>query len=75
MMSDFLIFVALIVVGAFFWQLRQMAELSRTVVEQSCKKQNVQLLAIAMESARPILVARQAFVGKQLLCSNLAPTV
>ncbi|GGQ34553.1 DUF3301 domain-containing protein [Shewanella litoralis] len=53
MMSDFLLIVALVVVGAFFWQLRQMAELSRRVAEQSCKKQNVQMLAIAMESARP----------------------
>ncbi|QIR14959.1 DUF3301 domain-containing protein [Shewanella aestuarii] len=53
MMSDFLLIVALVVVAAFFWQLRQMAELSRMVAEQACNKQKVQLLAVAMESARP----------------------
>lgn len=53
MMTDFLLIVALVVVAAFFWQLRQMAELSRMVAEQACNKQKVQLLAVAMESARP----------------------
>ncbi|UCX05177.1 DUF3301 domain-containing protein [Shewanella sp. HL-SH8] len=55
MMSDFLIMAALIVTAAFFWQLRNMAELSRVFAEQACGKQKVQLLAIAMESARPSL--------------------
>ncbi|MCL1143323.1 DUF3301 domain-containing protein [Shewanella gaetbuli] len=55
MMSDFLIMAALVVVAAFFWQLRTMAELSRVMAEQACRKQNVQLLAVAMESASPSL--------------------
>ncbi|MCE9685116.1 DUF3301 domain-containing protein [Shewanella sp. AS16] len=53
MMTDLLLILALVVLAAFFWQLRQMAELSRLFVEKECIKQNVQLLAIAMESARP----------------------
>ncbi|WP_394128743.1 DUF3301 domain-containing protein [Shewanella maritima] len=53
MMSDFLIIVALVVIGAFFWQLRQMAETSRVFAEQACNKQKVQLLSIAMINARP----------------------
>jgi hypothetical protein len=55
MMSDFILMVALVVLAAFFWQLRQMAELSRAFAERACQKQNVQLLAIAMTSARPSL--------------------
>lgn len=31
MMSDLLLIIALVVVAAFFWQLRQMAELSRKI--------------------------------------------
>ena len=53
MMTDFLLFAAVIVIVAFFWQLRQMAELSRVFADRECHKQKVQLLAIAMESARP----------------------
>ncbi|MEC4727036.1 DUF3301 domain-containing protein [Shewanella sp. D64] len=53
MMTDFLLFAAVIVIAAFFWQLRQMAELSRVFANRECQKQKVQLLAIAMESARP----------------------
>ncbi|WP_299787615.1 DUF3301 domain-containing protein [uncultured Shewanella sp.] len=53
MMSDFLLIVLLVVIAAFFWQLRQMAELSRIFAGRECQKQKVQLLAIAMESARP----------------------
>ena len=55
MMSDFLLIVALVVIAAFFCQLRNMAEVSRVIAEQACGKQNVQLLAIAMVSARPSL--------------------
>lgn len=55
MMSDLLLIIALVVTAAFFWQLRQMAELSRVFAEKECQKQRVQLLAIAMESARPSL--------------------
>lgn len=55
MMSDLLLIIALVIVAAFFWQLRQMAELSRVFAERECAKQKVQLLAIAMESARPSL--------------------
>ena len=33
MMTDFLLFAALVVVAAFFWQLRQMAEISRLPME------------------------------------------
>jgi len=55
MMSDFLLIVALVVIAAFFWQLRNMAEVSRVIAEQACGKQKVQLLAIAMVSARPSL--------------------
>ncbi len=53
MMTDFLMIAALVIIAAFFWQLRQMAELSRVFASSECKKQRVQLLAIAMESARP----------------------
>ncbi|WP_065188667.1 DUF3301 domain-containing protein [Shewanella woodyi] len=53
MMTDFLFFAAVIVIAAFFWQLRQMAELSRIFANRECLKQKVQLLAVAMESARP----------------------
>ncbi len=53
MMSDFILIVAVVVVAAFFWQLRQMAEISRRYAEKSCAGQKVQLLAIAMESAKP----------------------
>lgn len=55
MMSDLLFIIALVILAAFFWQLRQMAELSRTFAQSECSKQRVQLLAIAMESARPSL--------------------
>ena len=61
MMSDLLIVAALIAVAAYFWQLRQMAELSRTFVEQACKRQNVQLLSVAMESAKPSLGGHAGF--------------
>ena len=53
MMTDFLLIAVLVIIAAFFWQLRQMAELSRVFATSECKKQRVQLLAIAMESARP----------------------
>ncbi|MCG9696132.1 DUF3301 domain-containing protein [Shewanella sp. Isolate11] len=53
MMTDFLLIAALVVIIAFFWQLRQMAEISRRFANSECRKQKVQLLAIAMESARP----------------------
>lgn len=53
MMTDFLLIAALVIIAAFFWQLRQMAELSRLFASSECKKQRVQFLAIAMESARP----------------------
>lgn len=53
MMTDFLLIAGLVIIAAFFWQLRQMAELSRVFATSECKKQRVQLLAIAMESARP----------------------
>ncbi len=53
MMTDFLMIAALVVIIAFFWQLRQIAELSRPFARSECRKQRVQLLSIAMESARP----------------------
>ena len=53
MMTDVLLILAVGVIAAFFWQLRQMAEISRRFAERECQKQKVQLLAIAMESARP----------------------
>lgn len=55
MMTDLLIILALLVIAAFFWQLRYMAEQSRRFAERECRKQKVQLLAIAMESAKPSL--------------------
>ncbi|MBR9726778.1 DUF3301 domain-containing protein [Shewanella intestini] len=55
MMSDFLIIVAVVVIAAFFWQLRQMAELSKMFAEQSCAKQRVQFLSIAMVNAKPTI--------------------
>lgn len=53
MMTDFLLIAGLFVIAAFFWQLRQMAEISRVYASSECKKQKVQLLSVAMESARP----------------------
>ncbi|MGI2259605.1 DUF3301 domain-containing protein [Shewanella sp. GXUN23E] len=53
MMTDLLIILGLLVVAAFFWQLRQMAEQSRRFAEAECNKQKVQLLSVAMVSARP----------------------
>ena len=46
MMTDLLIILGLLVVAAFFWQLRQMAEQSRRFVETECSKQKVQLLSV-----------------------------
>ncbi|HCD15188.1 DUF3301 domain-containing protein [Shewanella sp.] len=62
MMTDFLLIAALVMIAAFFWQLRQMAELSRVFAERECQRQKVQMLAIAMESARP------SIGGKNGLC-------
>lgn len=53
MMTDLLLILTLLIIAAFFWQLRQMAELSRTFVEKECQKQHVQFIAIAQESAKP----------------------
>ena len=53
MMTDLLMILVLFVIVGFFWQLRQMAEHSKHFVENECIKQNVQLLAIAQESAKP----------------------
>ena len=55
MMSDFLLIALLVIIATYFWQLRNMAELCKIVAEKACKKQNVQLLSTAMESARPWL--------------------
>lgn len=54
-MTDLLFFIAVILIAAFFWQLRQMAELSRIFANKECQKQKVQLVAIAMEKARPCI--------------------
>ena len=54
-MTDLLFFIAVILIVAFFWQLRQMAELSRIFAYRECQKQKVQLLAIALETARPCI--------------------
>ncbi|NKF50231.1 DUF3301 domain-containing protein [Shewanella sp. WXL01] len=64
MMSDFLIIVAVVVIAAFFWQLRQMAELSKAYAEQSCGKQRVQFVSIAMLNASP------SIGGQTGLCWN-----
>ncbi|MBV7317325.1 DUF3301 domain-containing protein [Shewanella sp. NIFS-20-20] len=53
MMTDVLLMLAVAVIAAFFWQLRQMAEQARLFADKECQKQNVQLLAFAQESARP----------------------
>jgi len=55
MMTDLLLILGLILVAAFFWQLRQMAEISRLFAEKECRRQKVQLLDIAMLQARPTL--------------------
>ncbi|KFZ37195.1 hypothetical protein HR45_12345 [Shewanella mangrovi] len=55
MMTDFLMIAALVLIAAFFWQLRQMAEIARRYMERECARQRVQLVAIAMDAARPTL--------------------
>ncbi|MDF0534479.1 DUF3301 domain-containing protein [Shewanella yunxiaonensis] len=57
MMTDFLMMAGLVVIAAFFWQLRQMAEICRQFAEREVKRQRVQLLSVAMNSARPCLGA------------------
>ncbi|AZQ09822.1 DUF3301 domain-containing protein [Shewanella khirikhana] len=57
MMTDLLLLLGVALVAAFFWQLRQMAELARLFAEKECKRQKVQLLAVAQLSARPTLGA------------------
>jgi len=52
MMSDLLLIIALIVVAAFFWQLRQMAELSRIFAEKECCRQKVQPISWSYMDAR-----------------------
>ncbi|MGB0894490.1 MAG: DUF3301 domain-containing protein [Parashewanella sp.] len=53
MMIDLLLILTIFLIAAFFWQLRQMAEVSRKFAESEAKKQNVQVLSVAMISARP----------------------
>ncbi|MCL1057662.1 DUF3301 domain-containing protein [Shewanella gelidimarina] len=64
MMTDFLLIVAVVVIAAFFWQLRQMAEMSRTFATKECQKQKVQLLAIAQETAKPSFGGSTGFTWK-----------
>ncbi|MCH1919848.1 DUF3301 domain-containing protein [Shewanella sp. A3A] len=53
MMTDFLMIAALVLIAAFFWQLRQMAEIAKRFIERECSRQRVQFLAVAMDNARP----------------------
>ena len=62
MMTDLLLILGIFLVAAFFWQLRQMAETSRRFAERESSKQKVQLLSVAMASARP------SFGGSTGLC-------
>ncbi|MBM7073031.1 DUF3301 domain-containing protein [Shewanella sp. OPT22] len=55
MMTDLLLILGIALIAAFFWQLRQMAETSRRFSERESAKQRVQLLSVAMSSARPSL--------------------
>ncbi|WP_372872778.1 DUF3301 domain-containing protein [Shewanella sp.] len=55
MMTDLLLLLSVFLVAAFFWQLRQMAEIARLFSEKECNRQKVQLLAVAQLSARPTL--------------------
>ncbi|MCL1126677.1 DUF3301 domain-containing protein [Shewanella surugensis] len=64
MIMDIFIILALVVIIVFFWQLRQMAEVSRVYVNQECQRQQVQLLAIAQHSARPSLGGHSGFTWK-----------
>ncbi len=64
MMTDFLLIAGLVVIAAFFWQLRQMAEISRVYANSECKKQRVQFLSVAMESARPSIGGSQGICWK-----------
>ncbi|ABL99335.1 DUF3301 domain-containing protein [Shewanella amazonensis] len=57
MMTDLLLLLGVALIAAFFWQLRQMAEIARMFAEKEAKRQNVQLLAIAQLSAKPTLGA------------------
>ncbi|RLV57798.1 DUF3301 domain-containing protein [Parashewanella curva] len=61
-MIDLLLILAIFLIAAFFWQLRQMAENSRLFAEREAAKQNVQMLTVAMSSARP------SFGGNTGLC-------
>ena len=53
MMTDLLLILGIALIAAYFWQLRQMAETSRRFAERESAKQKVQLLSVAMASARP----------------------
>ncbi|WP_299008639.1 DUF3301 domain-containing protein [uncultured Shewanella sp.] len=64
MMIDIFIILVIVVIIVFFWQLRQMAEVSRIYVNKECQKQHVQLLAIAQDSARPSLGGNTGFTWK-----------
>ncbi|MBT1444751.1 DUF3301 domain-containing protein [Shewanella sp. JM162201] len=55
MMTDLLLLLFVAMVAAFFWQLRQMSEIAKLFTEKECKRQRVQLLAIAQLNARPTL--------------------
>lgn len=55
MISDLLLILALFLVIIYFWQLRQMAELSHHFIQQACIKQNVQLISTALKTAKPML--------------------
>ncbi len=54
-MADLLIILALIAVAALFWQLRQMAEIAKQFAIRECARQNVQMVSVAQENARPAL--------------------
>ncbi len=52
-MTDLLLILFIFLIAAFFWQLRQMAETSRKFAERETSRQRVQLLSVAMATARP----------------------
>lgn len=53
MLGDVVLLMVLVFVGLWFWQLRQMAEASERHAKRACNSQNLQLLAVALQRARP----------------------
>ena len=70
-MADLLIILTLLVIAAFFWQLRRMAEQSQ-FCRKSMPKTKCAAANYATDLLDPVLVAIQVYVGKFNTNLNLA---